>query len=136
MRIILLLLWGIALLVFTSASNSGFWGAGEIPFFHWKSNADYHNLLKFDLKFSTAYIGQKIGHFTGFAIFAVLLKRVMGNYRMCIAFSVTFAVLTEVIQLYFGRDGRLYDIVIDSLGILLGLVLVWFIRIKSRNRWS
>lgn len=60
----------------------------------------------------------------------------MGNYRMCIAFSVTFAVLTEVIQLYFGRDGRLYDIVIDSLGILLGLVLVWFIRIKSRNRWS
>ncbi|MGM0880098.1 MAG: VanZ family protein [Bacillota bacterium] len=77
-----------------------------------------------DFRMTISYISQKIGHFSGFAIFAVLL--ISQNKRMgkSIILAVVYAILTEFLQLYFGRHGRLYDIAIDTAGIICGVIIL------------
>jgi hypothetical protein len=60
----------------------------------------------------------KLGHFAGFAIMDLLIFNVMRNHKAAVCISIVFAFLTEFLQLFFGRDGRLYDLMIDSLGII------------------
>jgi VanZ family protein len=60
----------------------------------------------------------KTGHFIGFAIFDLLLFNWKKNHKVAIAIAVIFALTTEVLQLFMGRDGRLYDLMIDSLGVM------------------
>lgn len=58
----------------------------------------------------------KPGHFVGFAIMNLLLYNLTRNYKIAITATVMFAISSEILQLFFGRDGRLYDVIIDSLG--------------------
>ena len=130
MRIITLIIWATVLFVFTCVANSGFWLTDETPYFHWSaSDVVYQDVFKVKLELSARFITQKIGHFIGFAIFVVLLFRFTRNAKRSIIISILYAVFTEILQLYFGRDGRIMDVVIDSAGILLGIYLV---RIKIR----
>lgn len=133
MKAVMLLFWGIVLFIFTCAANSGFWSAGVLPYFHWTPSADYHHLLQMDLYHTKAYIIRKIGHFSGFSIFGILLYRINKSYGKSILLSVAFAISTEIFQLYFGRDGRLYDMVIDSAGILTGMILIALIKSLTRT---
>lgn len=66
---------------------------------------------------------------------AVLFYRRSKSTVLSILVSIAFALLTELLQLYFGRDGRLYDVAIDSAGVLLGAMVVQIVnRIKfDRN---
>lgn len=134
MRIIILAIWGVALLVFTCAADSNFWVTGTLPTFRFAASPDFHNLLKLDWMNSPAYIIRKIGHFMGFLMFGVLLFTVLKKYIASILYSVAFAVSTEIFQLYFGRDGRLYDVVIDSAGIITGMLLMYACRGYKRLR--
>lgn len=136
-----LIIWLIFLLLFTCASNSGFWFRNEMPNFHLLLNPDFKDLFKLDFKSTSGYIFQKIGHFIGFSILSLLhFWRNSKNVRNSIIFSVVFAMLTEILQLFFGRDGRLYDILIDSIGILSGILLLKSINmlkiIKKRTHQS
>lgn len=131
MRKIILIVWGITLFTFTCAANSGFWKTSALPFFHWSGNPDFHQLFIMDIKFMPSYIMQKIGHFLGFAIFAIILLWISKKYRLSFALAVFYAILTEVFQLSFGRDGRIYDVAIDTLGIVVGL---YFVTIANRFR--
>ena len=67
----------------------------------------------------------KTGHFIGFAIFDFLLFNWKKNHKVAIA--VVFALTTEVFQLFMGRDGRLYDLMIDSLGV----ITIYFLLTKN-----
>jgi hypothetical protein len=40
------------------------------------------------------------------------------SHKYSIGISITFAFLTEFLQPFFGRDGRLFDLGIDSLGVI------------------
>lgn len=66
-------------------------------------------------------------HFVGFGIFDGLLYLLFRKKNLVLGISIAFAIFTEVLQLYFYRDGRIYDMVIDSLGALLmyGLLTVY-----------
>ncbi|WHY71982.1 VanZ family protein [Fictibacillus enclensis] len=66
----------------------------------------------------------KTGHFLGFAIMDLLLFAWLGKHGRAAVLSFGFAVFTEVMQLYFGRDGRLYDVIIDTMGIISVYVLL------------
>lgn len=70
------------------------------------------------------YVVVKLGHFIGFAILDLLLYSLSNNHKKAIAFSFTFAFLTEFLQLFLGRDGRLYDLGIDTLGIISVFLIV------------
>ncbi|UQZ33138.1 hypothetical protein C2I18_05935 [Paenibacillus sp. PK3_47] len=128
MKVVLVLIWGFILFVFTCAGDSGFWSAGDLPYFHWKGTPDFHKMLLTDLKLTPGYIIRKIGHFSGFAILAGLILHMSKKVSVSLVLSVGYAIFTEVLQLYFGRDGRLYDVGIDSAGVLFGLLLAIGIR--------
>ena len=72
-----------------------------------------------DIILSPVWWVAKLSHFFGFAIFDGLLILLVRNKHITFGVSVAFAIFTEVIQLYFYRDGRLYDIIIDSFGAYL-----------------
>lgn len=133
MRITAVIIWGIVLFVFTCANNSKFWRTAQMPTFQWVSNPDFLVLLKTTFTLTTGYAIQKVGHFLGFAVFGILLYRRNNSVWKSFILSVMYAILTELLQLYFGRDGRLYDVVIDSAGIVLALSFVYIAKLMKKN---
>lgn len=133
MRTAAVIIWGLALFVFTCASNSGFWNIGEVPYFRWSLEPNYHDFLKMDFRTSSSYVTQKIGHFSGFAIFAVLLFSKNKRMGKSIILAVLYAILTEFLQLYCGRHSRLYDIAIDTAGIICGMFIFRFLKYGLSN---
>ncbi|MCQ6264721.1 VanZ family protein [Fictibacillus sp. WQ 8-8] len=94
--------------------------------FTWDASPDllsFFNLSDLTMIHQYFYI-VKFGHFAGFAIMDLLLFSLLRKHRPALVLSVGFAVFTETVQLYMGRDGRLYDVVIDSLGILIVYLLL------------
>lgn len=75
------------------------------------------------------YVVVKLGHFIGFAILDLLLYSLSNNHKTAIAFSFTFAFFTEFLQLFLGRDGRLYDLGIDTFGIISVYLIVAIYRV-------
>lgn len=72
------------------------------------------------------YVVQKIGHFSGFFILSLILTSA-GRKKAGMAWAIGYAVLTEILQLYFNRDGRIVDMFIDTAGIMAAYALgcVW-----------
>lgn len=97
---------------------------------------------------ATVLVVRKGAHMTEFAIFAALLwwslrgtvwRESVGWSRRqaIIAWSgaVGFALTDEFHQVFVpGRQGSLWDVMIDGLGAALGLWGLWFIRQKLENR--
>jgi hypothetical protein len=123
MKVALVFGWGFILFIFTCAADSSFWSVGDLPYFHWITSPDFHELLVMDIKLTPQYIIRKIGHFTGFAILVMLVFWNSKRVGISLALSITYAIFTEILQLYFGRDGRLYDAGIDTAGVLFGVLL-------------
>ncbi|QSO45433.1 VanZ family protein [Alicyclobacillus mengziensis] len=63
------------------------------------------------------WIITKLGHFIGFGILDVLISLSFRRHFFSSVLAFLFAVGTELLQIPFGRDGRLYDVYIDTLGI-------------------
>lgn len=127
MKPFLIIFWGVILFVFTCASDSGFWASGSVPSFHWFASPNFSEMIKLDLMYNFGYVIRKIGHFLGFSVLAILFYNKIKSIGKSIIHSILYALLTELLQLYFGRDGRLYDVVIDSAGILFGMVIMQII---------
>lgn len=92
--------------------------------FHVVAQPNWSSLLSFnpdDLQVPFYYVS-KTGHFIGFGFLALLVSQWTSG-RRAFGFALTYALLTEILQLYFGRDGRLVDVGIDLLGIGLFLLL-------------
>lgn len=117
------LIWAGFLFVCTCTIN--FWAMVKYQFIYFRFNEqpNWHELLKvkFDWHDKSDII-QKAGHFGGFFILALILTD-LGKYKSGIPLSLGYAVITEILQLYFHRDGRVVDIFIDALGILLAYSL-------------
>lgn len=79
---------------------------------------------------------RKAGHFTEFFILGVLTVlttfqiRISRKKMLGLAFCVVIASLDETLQLFVaGRSGQVSDIVIDSVGALIGVML--FVSLKK-----
>ena len=84
---------------------------------------------------------RKCAHFTEFMILGVLSRNAM-QYRKvqckgiaAMAFCVSIAAVDETLQLFVsGRAGRVQDVLIDSAGALVGLlVVVMYFRWKNKK---
>ncbi|MFD1952819.1 VanZ family protein [Paenibacillus thailandensis] len=136
MRILLTLVWAIALFIFTCSVNFRLLIEHHYVHFMFNPNPDWSELLDLDLDFADSdWLLRKIGHFVGFGILAVLASD-FGKYRTAIAYSILYAAFTEVLQLFFFRGGRIYDVINDSAGILLAyiLCLIFFGTSKRHKR--
>lgn len=73
---------------------------------------------------------RKIAHYTEFTVLGILLGWLFGMLRrgklLPVGCGVTAACVDETIQFFVpGRSPGLKDVVIDSLGVLTGLILLW-----------
>ncbi|MFK9089931.1 VanZ family protein [Bacillus salipaludis] len=119
-KMVLVILWGLFLLLNTWTENLEQLLELQSLGFKWVSTPDFKSFFYFyDLTLvHPDYLKVKLGHFIGFAIMDVLLFKLLRSHKYSIGISIIFAFLTEFLQLFFGRDGRLYDLIIDSLGVL------------------
>lgn len=128
MRVILTILWAIALFVFTCSVNFQLLISEHVVEFHFNSSPDWSEMLQLDFQwYSKDWILRKIGHFIGFLILTLLAFGVCKR-RTAFYWCVAYAMLTEVLQLFFFRGGRIYDVINDSLGVLLAYLLTMISR--------
>ncbi|MGM0902894.1 MAG: VanZ family protein [Bacillota bacterium] len=68
------------------------------------------------------FVIRKVGHILVFFLLSVLF--VITYHSICNAFFISFlfGFLTEFVQLFFSRGGRLFDVWIDGIGVVIGVV--------------
>jgi VanZ family protein len=122
MRGLVLLLWASAIFILTcTASFTGFLATGEIRFV-WDGQPNFSELLSpWPPDLNSSFLFQKSGHVFAFFILTALLQTKFQSKRFILFLAVSYASLTEILQLFFSRDGRLFDIGIDLIGILIAL---------------
>ncbi|MFD1674200.1 VanZ family protein [Alicyclobacillus fodiniaquatilis] len=127
-RVFFVVAWAFVLFYFTCSLDPF---TLHISGFHFQPHPHFKSLLKLDLHpLHPFWLIQKIGHFSGFLIMDALLVKLFRRRNAAAIVTVLFAITTEIFQLYFMRDGRLYDMVIDSLGVALS----YFLQARSRIR--
>lgn len=136
LKFLIVIGWAMFLFVCTCTADVKDLLYNQVVFFHWVGHPHFTDLLiVHDVDLTSAfYLIQKIGHFTGFAILALLLFDLTKSRKKAFCLALCYATFTEVIQLYFGRDGRLLDIGIDSLGMILVLVGPRVIERLNKNK--
>jgi hypothetical protein len=119
-KLLLVIIWGCILALHTWTENLGDLLRLQSIGFRWISSPNYLSFFNFTdiTRIHHDFVVVKTGHFIGFAIFDLLLFNWKKNHKVAIAIAVIFALTTEVLQLFMGRDGRLYDLMIDSLGVM------------------
>lgn len=125
-KLIMVVLWGLFLLLNTWTESIERLMYLHTFGFKWVSNPNFSSFFYFhDLYLiHPEFIKVKFGHFIGFAVMDFLLFNLLKNHKYSIGISITLALVTEILQLFFGRDGRLYDLVIDSLGVLMVFIIL------------
>ncbi|AOZ92687.1 VanZ family protein [Paenibacillus crassostreae] len=123
MRIILTALWALVLFIFTCSVNFHLLIRYQIVDFQFNPNPNWSELLRLDFQWTSHdWVQRKIGHFVGFFILALLASN-FGKTKSAFFFTIFYAALTEILQLFFLRGGRIYDIVNDSAGIFFAYLL-------------
>jgi VanZ family protein len=88
--------------------------------------------LESGLEVKTDFALRKLAHLAEYGILAILWIRALTAaelprrraFLFSILFCIAFAISDEIHQLYIpGREGKIYDILIDSLGVLLGAAI-------------
>ncbi|MBT2687204.1 VanZ family protein [Bacillus sp. ISL-47] len=93
--------------------------------FFWTPEPPMKDLLQpLPANLSTAFLLRKAGHAFVFFIFTMALYLVHPSVSLNVLYSFVYAVITEFLQLFFMRDGRLFDVAFDSLGIFTAVLLI------------
>lgn len=88
------------------------------------------------------FIVRKSAHILEYCILACLIFNVVKEYNNIIAtgvftliLSVLYATTDEIHQLFIpGRSGKMIDVLIDSIGILLGTAIIYLIHKSKYSR--
>jgi VanZ family protein len=68
---------------------------------------------------------RKLAHVAEYAVLGLLLLRALGRELPAVAIGIAYAVTDEVHQTFVGgRHGAAYDVVIDAVGVLLGIYVL------------
>lgn len=120
MRLIAILVWCILLFLGTCVKDI----RHILTDFQFVINLhpDWSEFLHKDNFRSNSYIVQKIGHFGGFFVLSALASN-FGRYKSGLMFAIGYGILTEFIQPFFSRDGRILDMFIDAAGAVLAYLV-------------
>jgi VanZ family protein len=125
LRSVAFIFWSGLLFLFTcTESMEQFVQQGAIAF-SWSPQPNFYEFL-YPLPTSPDidFISRKIGHALSFFILSLLSFSLFLSIKKMLAISLLFAVITEVLQLFFQRGGRLFDIGFDGIGILAALLIM------------
>lgn len=142
---IALILWMIVIFSFSSADANKSTGTSDkviTTMIEIKdkitNNETPNNEKEIIVKNSSFYI-RKIAHITeylilGFLIFNLLKQYSVTNIYYAIGLSILYSCTDEFHQLFIsGRSGSIRDILIDSIGILIGTYLYKLLFIKNKE---
>ena len=142
---IVLILWMIVIFSFSSADANKSTGTSDkvIPTMieikdKITNNETPNNEKEIIVKNSSFYI-RKIAHITeylilGFLIFNLLKQYSVTNIYYAIGLSILYSCTDEFHQLFInGRSGSIRDVLIDSIGILIGTYLYRLLFIKNKE---
>ncbi len=74
---------------------------------------------------------RKVAHLSEYAVLGALLQRALARPRLAIVIGGLYAVSDEIHQHFVrGRHAAWYDVVIDTVGVTIGVIL-W-----RRTRWD
>ncbi|MFI2857930.1 VanZ family protein [Paenibacillus sp. JSM ZJ436] len=131
MRILFTGLWAILLFIFTCSFSFQDLIQHQSLDFSFNASPDWSELTDQDVQwYRRDWVLRKAGHLLGFFLLALLAS---GGGRSTYAFGlcVLYAAATEILQLYFFRGGRIYDMAIDTLGVLMAYLWCRFlVRVK------
>ena len=134
---LLTILWSAWILVATTTSDAYIFLYDQVVQFSFEPSPNYLDLLiTSDIELTSQfYIIQKTGHMLTFALLYTLYFLWWKRVGFALLVTSAFAVFTEILQLYFNRNGRLFDVGIDFLGIMVAyFVIVLVVRRSRRSR--
>lgn len=124
-------LWMVVIFIGTCTRDVyAFLGSGEVNF-NFTLNPDTANLFSF-YSITDASEFELVGHFLMFFILIMLLLGVFRNLFMSIALALTYGVVIELIQPFFGRGADLYDLLADVAGVFTLVVMYWIYSKRTR----
>ncbi|MBZ5200624.1 VanZ family protein [Planomicrobium chinense] len=120
-KLLFVLIWSLTILVATCTNDAAAFLFQQEINFSFDLTPEFSEFLRFDdIDFSDSFYAiQKIGHFLSFALLYVLVLNWLKKKETALMATAAFALFTEILQLFFERDGRMFDAGIDVLGILL-----------------
>jgi VanZ family protein len=125
LRSVVLICWAGLIFLFTCTESLEQVMYQRVISFKWSLPT---NMIEFlyplPTRLEVPFLTRKMGHALSFFIFSILLYSTFLSKKKMVAISLFYAVATEVLQLFFQRGGRLFDIGFDGIGILVGLLIV------------
>jgi VanZ family protein len=122
MRSVFILVWCGVILVSTCTSSFHDLIHLGVLQFQWDVNPPYLEFfLPFPSDVSRNLWLQKLGHILAFQFLTILLLMKYQSKFFILLTASSFAALTEFLQLYFHRGGRVFDVGFDLIGIFITL---------------
>lgn len=131
----LLFVWAVIMLVAGCTSDAHAFLYDQVIGFNFEVAPNFLDLLitnDIHLK-KEFYIIQKIGHIFAFGVLYFLMLSWIKRNGTAFILCGMFALYTEILQLYFSRNGRIFDVGVDLVGILLSFLLCKIISSKSNT---
>ncbi|WP_197046687.1 VanZ family protein [Oceanobacillus salinisoli] len=130
--ILLAILWAVFIFIVTCTSDVHAFVHDFNVSFTFESNPNW-KISAFFEPIEQVSLFEVIGHFFMFFIFTLLLAASI-KLRISIVIAVSYTILTEYVQMHFGRGAQLYDIIANLIGVTLALGMVVFGKIVVRKR--
>lgn len=121
LKLSLVLLWVVGILVVMCTSDAKAFLYDQDLHYELTLQPDFYELLKIsDIGLTDEfYLIQKAGHILSFGILYMLVLNWLRSHYKALLLCTLFAFSSEIIQLFFQRNGRLFDVGVDLVGIFL-----------------
>lgn len=131
----LLVVWAVIILIAGCTSDAHAFLFEQVIAFNVEMAPNFRDLLiTNDIHITNEfYVIQKLGHISAFGLLFFFMLNWIKRVKITLLLCGTFAFMTEVLQLFFSRNGRLYDVGIDMVGILLSYVMCRAIFLKTKE---
>lgn len=125
LKLFLAVLWAAVILVVMCTSDAEAFLYDQILHYELNLSPNFFDLLRYsDVALTdTFYLIQKSGHMLSFGILYILVFNWLNTHAKALWICALFAISSEIIQLFFQRTGRLFDVGIDLIGIFLAYKL-------------
>lgn len=125
LRILFVLSWAGLIFILTCTSSLEKVMETHKLYFHWNSEPVILEILEpLPNEVTLQFIHQKIGHVLVFFILTIGVYCAFPFRYVYGVFPLIYALLTEVLQLFFMRDGRFFDVAFDSGGIFVAILII------------
>jgi VanZ family protein len=124
---------GLIFLFTCSVSMEGMFFERSLQF-KWNTNPNWGEFF-YPLPTSPdeAFISRKVGHALAFFILFVIGYLRFSSIGKMLILTFLYAITTEVLQLFFHRGGRLFDIAFDGMGIIMASLVIGLAQYNEKS---